>query len=494
MSSVASAGQLLRWRDSSEQFILDNFGEGLPIGLDPWQKEACEAWDRGDQRVALCACKGPGKSAILAMLIWHFLATRRQSKVAATSISGDNLRDCLWTELAKWQQYSPFLMATFEWQKERIIARDKPDLHWASARTWSKSADVAQQADTLAGLHADYILFVIDESGGVPDAVAVSAEAALSTGIESRFLIAGNPTECSGPLWHACNRDKHLWTVIEITGDPDDPKRSRRIDVAWARQQIAMHGADNPWVLANVFGKFPPSSANTFIPGDLVRAARKREAVATMHDPFIIGVDVARFGDDEAVIVFRKGNDARTHKCVKFRNIDNMALASHVAQYAEHFKADAVFVDGGGNGGGVVDRLMQMNVKNVIEVQFGGKSDRVEFQGDTAVYDNKSAEMWGRMKTWLKHGAIEDSNDLERELSNRRYGYNQRYGRDAIALEPKEDMKKRGLASPSWADGLCLTFAYPVQPTPQAGREHAEFTTPAMVQHDYDPYQQMNVV
>lgn len=478
------------WRKKSAVFIADNFSAGLPDGLDPWQVECCDAWDRGDIRIALCACKGPGKSAILAMLIWQFLATRKQSKVAATSISGDNLRDCLWTELAKWQQFSPFLLSTFEWQKERIIAKDKPDLHWASARTWSKSADIAQQADTLAGLHADYILFVIDESGGVPDAVAVSAEAALASGKESRFLIAGNPTECQGPLWNACNRDRALWTVINITGDPDDPKRSRRINVEWARQQIASHGANNPWVLANVFGKFPPSSPNTFISGEDVRAARKRPAAATMHDPLIIGVDVARFGNDEAVIAFRKGNDARTHPAVTFRNIDNMALASHVAQYAAYFNADAVFVDGGGNGGGVVDRLFQMNVKNVFEVQFGGKSDRVTFDGDTAVYDNKAAEMWGRMKTAMKHLAIEDIEVLEGELSNRRYHYNQRYGRDAIALESKDDMKKRGLPSPSRADALALTYAYPVQANPLAGRENAGHMTPAAVVHEYDPFRE----
>ena len=486
--------RLQSWRQSSKTFIAENFGPGLPIGLDPWQAEACDAWDRGDQRIALCACKGPGKSALLAMLIWQFLSTRRQSKVAATSISGDNLRDCLWTELAKWQQYSPFLMAAFEWQKERIIARDKPDLHWAAARTWSKSADVAQQADTLAGLHADFILFVIDEAGGVPDAVSVSAEAALSTGRESRFLIAGNPTECEGPLWNACNRDKALWTVINITGDPDDPKRSRRIKVEWARQQIAQHGANNPWVLANVFGKFPPSSPNIFIPRQLVMEARKRQAVAHMHDAFTIAVDVARFGDDEAVITFKKGLDMRTHPAIRLRNLDNMQLAARVADEAIHYQADAVFVDGGGNGGGVVDRLFQLNIRNVIEVQFGGKSDRIEYQGDTAVYDNKSAEMWGRGRTWLKHGAIEDSDELENEMCQRQYFYNQRYGRDAIALESKEDMKKRGLASPSWADSVFLHFAYPVQKTVTAGRDHAEYMLPAVVQHDYDPYREMHSV
>tara|TARA_R110000868_G_scaffold139445_4_gene354275 strand:- start:4908 stop:6401 length:1494 start_codon:yes stop_codon:yes gene_type:complete len=487
--SQAQRDLFLMWRRDSQAFIRDHF----KVELDFWQKDVCQLWDEGHKRIAMLACKGPGKTALLAMLIWHFLFTRRQSKVACTSVSGDNMRDGLWTELAKWRQLSPWLVASFEWQKERIIAKDKPETHWAAARTWSQSADIRQQANTLAGLHADYILFVIDEAGGVPDSVAVSAEAALASGKESRFLIAGNPTECQGPLWRAAGKDKALWKVISISGDPDDPKRSPRVDKEWARSQIEQHGANNPWVLANVFGKFPPSSPNTFIPRELVEKARKREGTASMYDALVMGVDVARFGDDEAVICFRKGNDAKTHPARKFRNISNMALAAHVADLAIEYGVDAIFVDGGGNGGGVVDRLMQLNIPGVIEVQFGGKSDRVPFQGETAVYDNKAAEMAGKMKKWLEHGAVEDSDELERQLCERRYGHNLRYGRDAIALEPKDDMKKRGLDSPDWFDALSLTFAYPVEKSATAGREAAAYTLPHTVTHDYDPYREMHV-
>ena len=476
--------KLKSWRFSSRLFIRENF----KVELDAWQSEVCEAWDRGDTRIAMCACKGPGKTAMLAMLIWHFLATRHQAKIAATSVSGDNLRDCLWTELAKWQQRSPYLVAAYEWQKERVILREAPDIHRAAARTWSKSADIQQQADTLAGLHADFILFVIDEAGGVPDAVAVSAEAALSTGIEARFIIAGNPTECEGPLWNACNRDKALWTIVNITGDPDDPKRSPRISVKWAREQIAQHGVNNPWVLANVFGRFPPSSPNTFIGMELVAAARKREVQSHVHDPFTIAVDVARFGNAESVITFKKGLDMRLIPAIRLRNVNTMELAARTADEAIRYKADAVFVDGGGVGGGVVDRLMQLNIPNVIEVQFGGKSDRVSYMGETAVYDNKAAEMWGRGREFLKYGAIEDSDELQNQMCHRRYDHNQRYGRDAIRLESKEDMEKRGLASPDWSDSVFMHFAYPVEKSYASGGPHMENAPAVRVVSNYDPY------
>lgn len=481
-----AAKKLAAWRKSSELFAKDNFG----FVPDSWQKDAMRAWDRGDQRIALQACKGPGKTALLAILIWHFIATRLHPKIAATSISGDNLSDGLWTELSKWQQRSAFLSQAFEWQATRIVARDHPETWWASARTWSRSANAEQQGQTLAGLHADFILFVIDEGGGIPVAILNSAEAALASGIECRILMAGNPIETDAALGRACLRDRHLWTVIEITGDPDSPKRSTRIDVNWARSQIQQYGSDNPWVMANVFGKFPPSSPLAFIGLGLVAAAAKREAASAISDALVLGVEVARFGDDEAGICPRKGRDARTIPWSFYRNIDTMQLAAHVVDRRKELSADATFVDGGGMGGGVVDRCRQLRL-NAFDIQFGGKSDRAQLPGiEQAVYANKGTEMWGTMKDWLKVGAIPDDPILHTQLTSRRYAYVLHAGRDAIILEPKAELKKRGYSSPDRADMLALSFAYPVEASRLAGGAPGDQRRAAGHQavHDYDPF------
>jgi hypothetical protein len=77
------------------------------------------------------------------------------------------------------------------------------------------------------------MLFVLDESGGMPEAVMAAAEAAMASGIETHIVQAGNPTQLSGPLYRASERDRKLWRVWEITGHPDDPKRTPRMPVAW---------------------------------------------------------------------------------------------------------------------------------------------------------------------------------------------------------------------------------------------------------------------
>ena len=290
-----ASAQIRRWVEDPVAFVV----ECLRAEPDKWQADFLRAF-RGNKRLAMRACKGPGKSTVLAWCAWNFLATRPKPKIVATSITADNLADNLWPEMAKWQARSDYLKRAFTWTKTRIFSTSAPEEWFMSARTWPKSADSRQQADTLAGLHADYLMFILDESGGIPDAVSAAAEAGLATGIETKLIQAGNPTHLEGPLYRACTSERHLWYVSEITADPDDPNRTPRVSIQWAREQIERWGKDNPWVMVNVFGRFPPASLNALLGPDEVSAAMKRHLT---EDKYItsqkrLGIDVARFGDD----------------------------------------------------------------------------------------------------------------------------------------------------------------------------------------------------
>lgn len=466
MSRVA-ASTLARWRDDPVAFVREVFD----IEPDPWQVNFLHAYNQ-NPRVAAKACKGPGKTAVLAWCAWHFLATRPFPKIAATSISGDNLRDGLWSEMAKWQHKSNFLKSAFTWTKMRIYANDNPETHWMAARTWSKSADADSQADTLAGLHADYILFIIDEAGGVPDALMAAAEAALATGIECKLLICGNPTHLTGPLYRACTKEKRLWKLIEITGDPDDPNRSPRISKKWALEQIEKYGRDNPWVLVNVFGKFPPASLNALLGPDDVSAAMRRQVPLDAYQfaPKILGIDVARQGDDESVAAPRQG---MVHfKAKKFRIPDTQQLAGAMANIIRKWEPDAVFVDAtGGWGWGLIDALNGWGF-SVTPVEFSSKaSDRQ--------YYNKRAEMCFEFAHHIKNGAcLAPSDGLVEEATAQEYFFR----KDQFQMIEKEQIKQRIGRSPDEWDARMLTYAYPV-----ARKNPLTQMTDAVSGKDYDP-------
>lgn len=445
------ADTIRRWRESPDQMVVELFG-ATP---DPKQLEALRAFPK-NPRLALKACKGPGKTTTLAWLAWNFLLTRPHPKVIATSISAANLMDGLWTEMSKWQQKSVLLKQMFTWTKTRIFANDHPETWFMTARAWSRSADRDQQENTLAGLHADYILFLLDESGGIPDAVMAAAEAALSTGIEMHIVQAGNPTHLEGPLYRACTMERRLWYVIEITGDPDDPMRSPRVDIEWARSQIEKYGRSSPWVLVNVFGQFPPASINALIGPDAISEAMRR-----VYTPYqigiaalVLGVDVARFGNASSVVFPRRG--IQVFEPTQRRNIDSVQGAGLVSRIWENMAADAAMVDDtGGFGSGWIDQLRVLN-RSPIPVHFAGQAH------DPKKYANKRTEMYFDGTQWIKEGgALPLVPELAAALPVTTYTFTKN---GAMILEPKELVEGKLGYSPDHADAWALTFAEPVAP------------------------------
>ena len=156
----AAVRTLVRWKTDPVAFVREAF----QVQPDEWQADVLTAFAT-EQRVGMIAAKGCGKTTVEAWCLLNFLCTRPHANIAATSISGDNLRDGLWKETALWLQRSAFLSKSFVWQKERIVSTTHPATWWASARTWSKSANPQQQSETLAGLHSDFMMFVMDEAG-----------------------------------------------------------------------------------------------------------------------------------------------------------------------------------------------------------------------------------------------------------------------------------------------------------------------------------------
>lgn len=205
-------------------------------------------------------------------------------------------------------------------------------------------------------------------------------------------------------------------------------------------------------------GAYEDVGDKQFIPAGIVEKARKASVETHAFDELVFGVDVARFGGDETVIAIRRGRDAKSIQWITLRQLDTMQVAARVAELMDYHRPDAVMVDAGGLGAGVVDRLNQLG-RRIIPVDFGGS-----VTGLTKVKTaNKRAEMWQRMKEWLAQGgvSIPDDDKLEAQLTSVEYSHDTN---NAILLEKKHSERrvKLGLPSPDRADALALTFAFPV--------------------------------
>jgi hypothetical protein len=469
-----AAAQIRRWRQDPVAFVRECLG----AEPDWWQADMLRAFPK-HKRLAGVACKGPGKTALEAWLGWNFLFTRPHCKVPCTSITGPNLKDGLWAEFKKWQLRSPILLSQFEWTETRIKHRQHPETWWASARTWSKDAEPEQQANTIAGLHEDYLLWLLDEASDMPNGVVSAAEAALAGGIETKMVIMGNCTRTEGPIWDAAGKRRHMFHVTRITGDPDDPKRSPRIDIDEARAQIAELGRDHYVVKVNILGEFPDRAADKLIDARDVEAGQKRtvQPGTLTALPIILGCDPARFGDDSTVVVRRRGRMCWPPHV--FKKLDTVQTAEQLMKLLDDEDCDAAFVDEVGIGAGVIDTCRARGYgKRIYGVNAGEKAR------DEKRFTNRRAEMYWLTAEWLKEGGCLPKDDmLAAELSSPHFDYD---AKQRIWLEPKEDVKARLGRSPDRADALSLTFASPVR-RQQRAEVRGALARGAISTNDYNP-------
>lgn len=461
-----------RWRDNPELFAIEHFG----LTLDWWQAEAFRRFPT-TPRLAMCACAGPGKTMALAIIGWCFMLTHPHAHVGAASINRANLKANLWTELAKWRSRSKLLTEKFEQTNDTIFAKAHPKTWLMEARSWAQDADEKAIGNALRGLHGDHVMWLLDETGGYPESIMPVVENIFAGNPKEAHIVqAGNPTNLGGPLYRAHN-SKGLWKVIYITGDPDSPKRSSRISVEHARTQIEQYGRDDPWVIVNIFGEFPPASFNALLSIEQIREAmaRRYRQEDIDHAARIFGVDVARYGDDSSVIAGRQGLVAFPFH--QMRNVNSVQGAAIVAKAWHRWDIDACFVDNtGGYGTGWIDQLEALNL-HPIGVGFAEKALDPRYERRRSEMDFLAAE-------WIKKGGwLPEDEDLVTEASQLLYTFKG----DKLMTEPKEMMKARIGRSPDKWDALKLTFAAPVAPrTPRLN-----YAIPRPPPKPYDPYASM---
>lgn len=434
-------------------------------------------------QMATASGKGIGKSALVAWLGQWGIVTVPDTRGIITAGTEPQLRTKTMPEFSKWHQ----MLICKHWFKNPATSFYAADPE--HEKTWRLDAIPwnANNPEAFAGLHnhGKRIIVIFDEASQIEEVIWNTTDGVMSDAdTEVIWLNFGNPTRGKGRFFDCFNRLKHRWITKQI-----DSRTVEISDKTQLNEWVEDYGEDSDYVRVNVRGLFPRASSMQFISNDAVMLARVAEARCALDDPFILGVDVARFGDDETVIAPRKGFDARTVPWIKLRQSDTMQTVAAVAGYADRYRADAIFVDEGGVGAGVVDRLRELGYP-VIGVQFGAKADRIALSSNAARYANKRSEIWGHLRDALGRGlAVPDDADLEAQLCGVQYAFREAIKGTEIMLERKEHMKARGLPSPDLGDALALTFAYAVEPRKGAGGPQArprQEGSQAVV--EYDPF------
>lgn len=426
-------------------------------------------------RLAIASGHGIGKSAEMGMLANWAMSCWTDAKVLITSNTGQQLETKTSPEIGMWFRRS----ITADWFDVGVQAIKYADpahaLTWrCDFATWSE-----RNTEAFAGLHNEgkIILVLFDEASGIHAKVWEVALGALTDENTVIIWIAfGNPTLNTGEFRECFRKNAKLWKTKHISSmDVEGTNKP------YLQSILDHYGETSDQAKVRVLGQFPARSVDQFISDDAVRAAIKRKPYTDLSDVLILGVDVARHGDDSSVIYTRRGMDA-SEKPIILDGVNTMQLAARVKVESDRLDADAVFIDETGIGAGVVDRCHQMGMRNVVGVNFGWASD-AWVEGHERSF-NKRTEMWVKMRAAIDSGiSLPDMDRLIEELGAPNYSYNEK---NQIILEKKKEIKKRIGISPDIADALALTFAYPV--TARTVMEAHELRHGRNRGNDYNPY------
>ena len=439
--------------------------EILKFEPDDWQKKAMMDL-AGSAKVAIKSGQGVGKTGMEAAVLLWFLTCFPYPRIVATAPTRQQLNDVLWSEVSKWQSRSPILSRILKWTKTYIYMVGQEKRWFAVART-------ATKPENMQGFHEDNMLFIVDEASGVADPIMEAILGTLS-GNNNKLLMCGNPTRASGTFFDAFHADRSLYQCHTVSS-ADSPRTNKDNIEALIRK----YGKDSNVVLVRVFGEFPKQEDDVYIGLPAAERACMLERDEKQRIQRIsFGVDVARYGDDETIIIQNAGGEITCPVSFKGKSLMQTVGAivrlyrQAIEAYPEYGGMVYVNIDDTGLGGGVTDRLEEVKVEEhlsrlvIVPINAASRvpEDVVEDGSKTVkagdVYDNLTTYMWSLIKSGLENenlymqGVAKD-NELIAQITCRKYRLT---SRGKVVLESKDDMKKRGLSSPDRADALALSL------------------------------------
>lgn len=408
------------------------------------------------RRVAVRSGHKIGKSTLAAAVALWWGATKPRGRVIMTAPTARQVEIILWKEARR----------LYREAKKPIGG----DIHESpgSGLVFADGREVlgfsTNEPERMAGISGPNVLFIVDEGSGVEQAIYEAIEGNRAGG--ASLLMLGNPTQTSGEFYEAFTSKRQFWVTFHISSE-ETPNALEGRDVVpglatreWIDEKRAEWGEDSPLYQVRVAGNFPTQVENAVVGLGLIEAAiRDHRPPESSDGRLLIGVDVARYGDDETAIQPVRGSYAFPAKAL--RSMDGVEVAEAVIQVVRALRVDTterpvVKVDIIGVGASVYDHLkhfysseIELHAVNVAESATNETCFRLRDQ------------LWFAIATWLKEGGkLPRDERRDAELVAARYKIEVRGRRQ---VESKDELKKRlGGKSPDRADALGLALYTPV--------------------------------
>ena len=444
-----SGNPLARFRDDPVAFVahaLPDAGQPYPKQLEMMRLAAKEC------RLSVVGCNGSGKDWTLARLILWWVETRPQAIVVVLAPTKRQMVEILWRQLA-------IAVANASIPLSGKLTRDRYEI----APDRFAIAFATDQPTRIHGFHSPELLLIIDEAHAVKQS-HLDAARRLNA---DKTIMAGNALPMPGDFFdsHHSKRDYYATLRISAADTPNLTEGAERIPGLISPEDIAdkavAWGEDHPLFRSAVYAEFPDSLDDSLVGRAAVDDAMAESAPSgdsapseseDEREPVYIGVDVARFGEDKSVLIARRGQRVIATKSLG-REMDTMRVAGEAALMANELRAEAIFVDENGVGGGVCDRLKETGAP-VYGVQFGRRAPH------PTRFANLRSEIFWELRRLMNDRLIALPNDetLAAQLLSLRYDVS---SSGQVKLESKRETRKRGIPSPDRADALALAFMRP---------------------------------
>jgi hypothetical protein len=423
-----------------------------------WSKQAEVMNSVVEHRFTACrSAHGTGKSWTAADLItwWIDVHPPGEAFVVSTAPTGAQVEAILWREItaAHSSMDLPGHIAHGGFPKwmigQEIVGYGRKPTDYA---------DPNKAMQAFQGIHAKYVLVILDEACGIPKWLWDATDT-IVTNNYSRVLAIGNPDD---PASHFADvsRPGSGWNTIRIsafdlpwaTGEEVPPYLHDVLTgETWVKEREKRWGLGSPLYTSKVLGEFPEVADDTLIAPHLIRQAQERELAGIELGAF--GGDVARMGKDETVVYRNRGGEMRVVYTASKQN--TMKTAGAFAQLIRKNGNQVPFiVDMIGVGAGVYDRLAEQDL-NVIGFDAGSQAN------DPTRFVNRRAEVFWELRDQFEMGGI-DLDPLDEDLASQLQTIKWKLdSRGRIGIESKEDMKKRGLPSPDRADACMHAVVNP---------------------------------